>query len=46
MEKPIPPEIIQPILDVLEAAAFIFIGWVAKWLQKLKSKNNDNNYKK
>lgn len=38
----VPNEIIQPILDLIEAAAYIFIGWVAKWLQKKQFKNNDN----
>jgi len=45
MNQPIPNEVVQPILDLLEAAAYILIGWVAKWLQKAKDRKLLNKLK-
>jgi len=43
MEKGIPPELVAQIVEILETAFTIAIGWVARWLSYRKQSKHKNN---
>lgn len=40
MENNLPPDVVNSVIDILSYVGAILLGWVAKWLQKSKNKDN------
>lgn len=41
--KQLPPEIIQPVLEILSYCGTVLLGWLAKWLQSRKKEERMKN---
>jgi len=43
MEKPLPPDVVQNIIDIAYYFLAAAVGWLGKWLSGRKSKTQQKN---